>query len=160
MERLVTAVERVGGVTLGLVAALTFALVVLRYGFATGLPDGFDFSCLLQGIAIFWGIAVCTHRNGHIVVDLAWEVSGPRGRRWIDVVAAAITFGFLGLFAWVLVTKVQQTYQSNQLTYDLRLPIWPFHLAAGLGIAAAAGLGALRLWRLLRRAPAGAAGDG
>ena len=88
MERVVLWVERVAGVSLAAVALLVFVSVTLRDLFAVVLPDSFDFSRYLQGIAIFWGLAVATYRNAHISVDVVWELSGSAWRRAIDLFAA------------------------------------------------------------------------
>ncbi len=145
MERFVSWVERIAGSFLLAVATLTFASVVLRYLFGAQIPDWFDFSKLLQGIAIFWGIACVCYRNEHILVDMVWEQSSDAGKRRIDLFATLVLLVFLALMAWMLGEKVWQSAQSTQATSDLRLPIGPFHVAAWLGIAAAVAMTALRL---------------
>lgn len=148
MDRFILAVEKTAGAFLGVVAALTFASAVLRYGFATGIPDGFFLACMFQGIAIFWGIASTTYEGKHIAVDILWEMSGPRGRRLIDGAATLITAAFLTAFTWMLYFKVVSTYQSNQVSSELAVQIWPYYLLASLGIACAAVLSLVRIWRL------------
>ena len=90
MERFVSWVERIAGSFLLAVATLTFASVVLRYLFGAQIPDWFDFSKLLQGIAIFWGIACVCYRNEHILVDMVWEQSSDAGKRRIDLFATIV----------------------------------------------------------------------
>lgn len=145
MERFITWVERIAGLFLLAVATLTFASVALRYLFGAQIPDWFDFSKLLQGIAIFWGIACVCYRNEHILVDLVWEQSSEAGKRRIDMFATLVLLVFFALMAWMLGAKVWQSAQSTQATSDLRLPIGPFHVVAWLGIAAAVVMTALRL---------------
>jgi TRAP-type transport system small permease protein len=150
VERFVSWVERLAGLFLLAVAVLTFSSVLLRYLFASQIPDWFDFSKLLQGIAIFWGIACVCYRNEHIMVDLVWEKSSPAGQRRIDLFATLILLIFLFLMAWMLGEKTWQTAQSTQATSDLRLRIGPFHIVAWLGIVAAVVMTTLRLnavWR-------------
>ena len=150
MERFILGVERTAGVFLLAVALLTFGSVSLRYLFSMQIPDWFDFSKLLQGIAICWGIACVCYRNELIMVDILWEKLSPEGRRRMDLVATAILLIFLLLATWMLGTKAIQQLQSSQATTDLRLPLGPFHVAAWLGIAAATVTTALRLrhvWR-------------
>lgn len=147
MDRFILAVEKIAGAFLGVVAALTFASAVLRYGFATGIPDGFFLACMFQGIAIFWGIASTTYEGKHIAVDILWEMSGPRGRRAIDVLATLITAAFLVVFAWMLYYKVVSTYEGNQISSEVGFQIWPYYVLASLGIACAAVLALIRAWR-------------
>jgi TRAP-type C4-dicarboxylate transport system permease small subunit len=150
MDRFVSYVERIAGIFLLAIAILTFGSVVLRYLFATQIPDWFDFSKLLQGIAIFWGIACVCYRNEHIMVDLVWEKSNDARRRMIDLLATSVLLIFLLLMTWMLGAKVLQSVQSTQATSDLRIPIGPFHVAAWLGVLAAAITTTMRLinvWR-------------
>lgn len=151
MDRFVLIVEKVAGAFLGVVAALTFFEIAFRL-VGLQIPDWFVLACMFQGIAIFWGIASTTYEGKHIAVDVFWEMSGPAGRRAIDILATLITVGFLGAFAWMIVGKVESTYSAGQVSNELAFPLWPFHLAAALGIVSAALLAAIRLWRLLRPA--------
>ncbi len=154
MERLVLWVERVAGTSLAAIALLVFVSVVLRDVLSVDLPDGFDFSRYLQGIAIFWGLAVATYRNGHIVVDLVWELSGSVRRKAIDLFATTVSVAFMGLFAWMLVMRFPSVQRAHQLTSDLKLPVWPFYALAMAGIVAATLVGFIRLVELLRLKPA------
>jgi len=150
MERLVLWVERLAGTSLAAVALLVFGSVMLRDLFSVDLPDSFDFSRYLQGIAIFWGLAVTTYRNAHIVVDLLWELSGGKGRKAIDLFACTVSVSFMALFAWMTVTRFPAVQAAHQLTSDLKLPVWPFYAVAIAGIVAATIVGCIRLVELLR----------
>ena len=151
MERLVLWVERLAGASLAAVALLVFVSVVLRNLFSVDLPDSFDFSRYLQGIAIFWGLAVTTYRNAHIVVDLVWELSGSKARKAIDLFACSVSVSFMALFAWMLVTRLPAVERAHQLTSDLRLPVWPFYAVAWIGDISAVLLIAVRTYRLVFR---------
>jgi TRAP-type transport system small permease protein len=155
LDKFVAMVEKIAGSFLLAIAILTFGSVFLRYVFATQIPDWFDFSKLLQGIAIFWGIACICFRNEHIMVDLLWEKSNDNGKRRIDIAATVVLLIFLLLMAWMLGAKVWQSVQSTQATSDLRIPIGPFHVAAWLGVVAAVITTAMRLVNVWRRSHQG-----
>jgi TRAP-type C4-dicarboxylate transport system permease small subunit len=155
VDKFVAVVEKIAGSFLLAIAILTFGSVFLRYVFATQIPDWFDFSKLLQGIAIFWGIACICFRNEHIMVDLLWEKSSDDGKRYIDIAATSVLLIFLLLMAWMLGTKVWQSVQSTQATSDLRIPIGPFHVAAWLGVVAAVVTTIMRLVNVIRRSHQG-----
>ena len=53
MDRFIDAIELIAAVFVGIVAADTFLIVVLRYFFNVGIPDSYDFGQLLLGILIF-----------------------------------------------------------------------------------------------------------
>ncbi|MCC6212568.1 MAG: TRAP transporter small permease [Burkholderiales bacterium] len=150
MERIVLWVERIAGASLAAVALLVFAGVTMRDLFGTNLPDNFDFSRYLQAIAIFWGLAVATYRNAHILVDVVYEISGAPLRRAIDLFATFVSAAFMALFAYMLVVRFPSVIREHQLTSDLGLRVWPFFAVASLGIVAAAAVALIRLTKLAR----------
>src|SRR4051794_38659745 len=99
LDKAVDAIERTAGLFLLAVATLTFVVVILRKFFDTSIPDWYDFSRLLQGIAILWGIDCACYRGGHILVDLLWDASSPPNRRRIDLLATALLLVFVLAFA-------------------------------------------------------------
>lgn len=154
MDRLVKVTvdvtERAAGIFLAAIVALTFFSIMLRAFVNTAIPDWFDLSRLMLGVAIFWGIATTSYRDEHIQVDFFWEWVGPRGKWLIDLFATIVLFVFMAAFAWMLVYKVDSGFRSGEATFDVRIPIWPFHMVAALGIFLATLLIAIRLVRLWR----------
>lgn len=135
MRRVLAATETVAAVFLLLIALLTAGNVALRDLMSVQIPDWFDGSKLLMGIALFWGIALATYHASHICVDIVWEHLGRRGRRVLDVFAGFVTLAFLAPMAWMVWAKVLAS--GTQSTTDLRLPIiWFTSIAAAGGVAA------------------------
>jgi TRAP-type C4-dicarboxylate transport system permease small subunit len=149
MDRFIDAIELIAAFFVGLVAADTFISVLLRYLFSVSIPDSYDFGRMLLGILIFWGIAACSYRGGHITVDLVWANVGPRLQRWIDVFATLVLLFVVTVQTYTLFDKVVGTYQDNVLTFDLRLPTWPFYALAWAGDVSAVLLIAIRTFRLV-----------
>ena len=149
MDRFIDAIELIAAFFVGLVAADTFISVLLRYLFSISIPDAYDFGRLLMGILIFWGIAACSYRGGHITVDLVWANVGPRYQRIIDVFATLVLLFVVTVQTYTLIDKVVLTYYDNVLTFDLRLPTWPFFAMAWAGDASAVVLIAVRTYRLV-----------
>lgn len=146
MKRVLSAIETMAALSLLLIAVLTAGNVLLRYAFSIQIPDWFDGSRMLQGIALFWGIALATYYGTHICVDLLWEHLKTPGRRWLDLVATAVTLAFLAPMAWMVWVKVAGT--GNQGTMDLRLPLQWFYSVAAVGACVAAFLALVRLFQL------------
>ena len=84
------------------IAVLTAGNVLLRDLFAIQIPDWFDGARMLQGIALFWGVALATYYGSHICVDALWEHLRPPGRRWLDIVATLLTLPFLVPLPWMV----------------------------------------------------------
>jgi TRAP-type transport system small permease protein len=151
MDRFIDGIELVAAAFVGIVAADIFISVLLRYFFSYSIPDSYDFGKQLLGILIFWGIAATSYRGTHITVDLVWAAAGPRGKRAIDVFATLVLLLVVSVQTAMLFDKVRMTRADNVLTFDLRLPTWPFALVAWLGDVSAVLLIAVRTYRLVFR---------
>jgi TRAP-type C4-dicarboxylate transport system permease small subunit len=103
----------------------------------------------MLGILIFWGIAANSYRGTHITVDLVWSNVGPRYQRMIDIFATLVLLFVVTVQTYTLFDKVMTTRADNVLTFDLRLPTWPFFLIAWLGDVSAVLLIAIRTYRLI-----------
>jgi len=149
MDRFIDGIELVAAFFVGIVAADIFTSVLLRYFFSVQIPDSYDFGRLLLGILIFWGIAATSYRGTHITVDLVYANVGPKLQRFIDVFATLVLLFVVSVQTWTLFDKVVSTRADNVLTFDLRLPTWPFFLVAWLGDVSAVLLIAVRTYRLI-----------
>ena len=151
MDRFIDTIEWIAAGFVGIVAANIFLGVLLRNLFSFSIPDAFDFGRLLLGILIFWGIAATSYRGGHITVDLVWANASPKYQRMIDVFATLVLLFVVTVQTYTLFDKVRGTYYDNVLTFDLRLPVWPFFAVAWLGDVSAVLLIAIRTYRLIFR---------
>ncbi len=156
LDRTIGLIEKIGGLFLLAVATLTFVMVILRKFFDTGIPDWFDFSRLMQGIALFWGIACVSYRGGHILVDLVWDFSNEKNKRRIDVFAGVALLLFLATFAFFAMQAAIEMRGKNLLTSDLRIPQWGFYLTGALGIVASVFMALARFRRVMREPASGA----
>ena len=149
MDRFIDTIEWMAAFFVGIVAANIFIAVLLRNFFSVSIPDSYDFGRLLLGILIFWGIAATSYRGGHITVDLVWANVGPRQQRMIDIFATLVLLFVVTVQTYTLFDKVRGTYYDNVLTFDLRLPTWPFFAVAWAGDVSAVLLIAVRTYRLI-----------
>lgn len=148
-DRFIDAIELTAAGFLAAVTAITFVSVFLRYLFIWSIPDSYDFTRLLLGILIFWGMAVASFRGDHITVDLLWSAAPVWARRGMDIFAALITLAGMATFTWMFAEKVINTRADNVLTFDLRQPVWIYYLIAWIGLASAVALLVLRTFRLV-----------
>lgn len=151
VDRFIDAIEVMAAGFLAVVTLLTFVSVILRYFLSTAIPDSFDFTRLLLGILIFWGMAVASYRGDHITVDLLWSAVGPRVQRGMDVFSALITLVAMTTFTWMFAEKVMGTRADNVGTFDLRQPVWIYYLIAWIGLACSIVLLVARTFRLIFR---------
>lgn len=151
VERIILWIERIAAVTLGLVTVLIVVSSVGRYGFAKPVPDVFDLSRLVLGIAIIWGFASLGYRGSHIKVDLFASVMGNRTRRAMNTFAWMVLLLFTCLLTWKILERVLGAYASGDSTFELRLPHWPFFAALWLGLVAALFTTTVRLYRVIAK---------
>jgi TRAP-type transport system small permease protein len=149
MDRFIDGIELIAAFFVGLVALDIFVSVMLRYFFSVQIPDSYDFGRLLLGILIFWGIAATSYRGNHITVDLLYANVGVRSQRVIDVFATLVLLFVVTVQTYTLFDKVRDTWADHVLTFDLRLPVWPFFLVAWIGDVSAVFLIAVRTYRLI-----------
>ena len=126
-----------------------FASAVGRYAFAAPIPDGFDVSRLMLGIAMLWGFASVGYRGAHIKVDLVAELVPARVCFWLHVLGALVLLLFAVLLAAMLLGRVESAFASGESTFDLRLPVWPWLAAIWLGVLASAFTVASRILLML-----------
>ncbi|MBI1619881.1 TRAP transporter small permease [Aquamicrobium zhengzhouense] len=138
VERFCGAVDTIAGILLALVMLLIVASTAGRYLFSWPIPDSFDLSRLMVGACVMWGLASIGYRGGHIAVDLVHEMAGKTGKRFIDLFAWFGLLVFTIAMTWMMFYRVTSAYASNESTFDLRMPVWPFFLLIWVGCAASA----------------------
>jgi len=148
-DRFIDSIEFLAALFVGIVAADVFVSVLLRYFFNVSIPDSYDFGRLLLGVLIFWGIGATSYRGTHITVDLLYANVGAKWQRAIDVFATLVLLFVVSVQTFTLYDKVWTTRADNVLTFDLRLPTWPFFALAWIGDMSAVILIALRTYRLI-----------
>ena len=67
----------------------------------------------------------------------------------MDIFATLVLLFVVAIHSWTLFDKVASTRADNVLTFDLRLPTWPFFAVAWLGDVSAVLLIAVRTYRLI-----------
>jgi C4-dicarboxylate transporter DctQ subunit len=137
IQRFCDGVDAIAGILLGLCTVLIVVSAVGRYGFARNIPDSFDISGYLIGACMAWGFASLGYRGGHIAVDLLYEPLGPRGRRVLVFIGWALLLVFTVLLSWMLFFRLTSAYASNEATFDLQIPVWPFIGLIWIGFTAA-----------------------
>ncbi|MGR3662674.1 MAG: TRAP transporter small permease [Paracoccaceae bacterium] len=86
-------------VTLGLMTLITFANVVLRYGFGSSLLWGLELTLILFAWLVLLGISYGFKVTFHLGVDAMTMLFGPKGRKIFALFAAAICLAYAGLLA-------------------------------------------------------------
>ena len=132
------------------VTMLVFVSVLLRFFFNAPIPDTNDLGRLTMGIALMNGIALATYYGQQITMDTVWLAVGPRAKKTIDIVATAVTFAVVLAITWIMFGRVDSVIASEEVTFDLAIPLWIFYGLVSLSACAATFLSIVRLWSVLR----------
>jgi TRAP-type C4-dicarboxylate transport system permease small subunit len=122
-----------------LLMLLTATDVALRYLFSAPIYGGLEISESLMVALIMLSMAYCGASDGHVRVDVLDGALGRMGRRICDVLTGAVSTVVL----WFLVrrtwTKTLDTYEYNDVTNFLEMPLWPLYaiIVVGMGSYAA-----------------------
>lgn len=99
----------VAGLTVMMVL-VTFAVVVLRYGFNLGWISMQESVVYLYAANFMTGMAYTLQRDGHVRVDIFYQKLGPRGRAWVDLLGTL--FLLLPMCSFILWTSWDYVAES------------------------------------------------
>lgn len=139
--------ELIGAIALFAVMMVVFSSVIARYFFAYIIPDAFDFSRMLLGVVIFWGIAAAVSHRALITADFLYQALGAGGRRLLDIVGMVVSLLVFLLLAWRVGLAVQDAFGNGIRTQDIGVPLWGFY--ALMAVAMLASLVFLVRWTFL-----------
>jgi TRAP-type C4-dicarboxylate transport system permease small subunit len=136
IQRFCDGVDAIAGILLMLCTSLIVVSAFGRYALSWPVPDSFDVSRYLIGACMAWGYASLGYRGGHIAVDLFYEPLGPRGRKALVLIGWVLLLIFTVLLAYMMFFRLRSAYLSNEATFDLQIPVWPFIGLIWTGIVA------------------------
>ncbi len=118
--------ETLAGITIGLLALITFANVVVRY--ATNFSFAFteEFSIFLMVLMALIGGSSVMAKSGHLNITYFVDLCPPRPRRWIKLVStgmAAITFAILAVLG---ARMAYDEYRFEVTSPGLGIPTWMY----------------------------------
>lgn len=109
-DRLASVAEGVGRLTAWLTLAMvlvTFAVVMLRYGFDIGWIALQESVTYMHALVFMLGAAYTLKRNGHVRVDIFYRKFSPRGQALVDLLGTLLLLvpvaGFIFWESWAYV---------------------------------------------------------
>jgi TRAP-type C4-dicarboxylate transport system permease small subunit len=115
-------------------ALLILADVSFR-AFNRPLVGVFEITELLLSICTFSAIGYAWMVDRHVRVTLLLERFGPRMRAGLDAGASLIGAGLFALIAWRNMIMGIFSFKANDITWLLRIPIYPVYILIVLGSA-------------------------
>jgi C4-dicarboxylate transporter DctQ subunit len=89
--------ETVIALLLGAMTIITFANVVLRYGFGTGLIWGLEMVTFLFAWLVLFGVSYAVKVTAHLGVDAVINLFSPPTRKLLALIAAAVCLVYASL---------------------------------------------------------------
>ena len=88
------------------------------------IPVAGEYSSYLMAAAFTFGAAMTLRAGGHIRVTLVLARIGPKARRWLETVLAALGVGFSGYLALAMVNFTWRSFVSDQVSISSATPLW------------------------------------
>jgi C4-dicarboxylate transporter DctQ subunit len=127
---------------LGVMTALTFAQVILRYGFNAGFIWQLEANFYLFSWLVMLGISYCVRESAHSGVSALVRLLPPRPRRAVGILVLLLALLYAVLMFYGAVEYLGGVIASNVEAEDIPIKAWILCLCLPLGFA-------LLLYRLL-----------
>ncbi|MDV2883707.1 TRAP transporter small permease [Alkalihalophilus pseudofirmus] len=119
-------------------AALLFLMMILTFSDVTGrflwrpVTGTYELTYLWLALIVFLSLGYTQQKKGHISVGVLIDKLSVRGQAVVDIITYLIMLSILGLMSRQTFLYAQQI--SNNVTGDLRLPVYMFVIACAIGI--------------------------
>ncbi|MEC2073299.1 TRAP transporter small permease subunit [Alkalihalophilus marmarensis] len=136
-------------------AALLFLMMILTFSDVTGrflwrpVTGTYELTYLWLALIVFLSLGYTQQKKGHISVGVLIDKLPVRGQAVVDIITYLIMLSILGLMSRQTFLYAQQI--SNNVTGDLRLPVYMFVIACAVGILLYALTVILDLLKALRK---------
>ncbi len=100
--------------------------VALRYIFNQPLAYSYELIESVLCLVVFFGIAICTARKGHVDIGIIVERFPQRVQAAISSFYYFLSTVLFGVIAWQMFAQTIQTQQMGKVTAILRIPYYPF----------------------------------
>ena len=135
-DPLARGLNRVAGVFLAAMMALTGTDVALRYFFNHPIPGSYEITEFMMPAVVAFGLAYCQLEKGHVHVDLFTTLLGRRLQSCCSVAAHFLMAVVYGLITWQTFVRARELMASGQYSEVLYIPIYPFAWVVCAGCAA------------------------
>lgn len=125
-----------GAVAVAALAALAVVTVLDvsgRYLLNRPLLGAVEMSEFLMVFLSFGALALAEMRGSHISVDFFVTALPGRARALLEAAAATLGIAFWSFVAWRAAVQAGRVREVGEVSSNLLLPTWPFHLAVTVG---------------------------
>jgi TRAP-type transport system small permease protein len=130
------ALHYVAGALIVAVMLFTVYNILGRWLFNAPFRGTVELTQLAMLAIVYLSFAYAQQQDDHIAVDLLYQRFGARGRAVLDVIAAVLSVGILGLLAWRLYAYSDLLRAGGRTTAARGIPLYPFAYVAIVGAVA------------------------
>lgn len=138
-EEIIISVSRIFNIVgigfLVIIMLLTVADVFLRYFLNSPIQGSLELTEYFMVIVVFFGVAWCGVRGGHVRVDLVVNRFSPRAQAIFDSITCLLSLTILPLIVWRSVVESNYVRAIPTLSDVLKIPAYPFLLVTAIGCA-------------------------
>jgi len=128
-------VDRITWVVLLAMMTMTMIDVLLRKFTNHSLLGTVELTEMMMVIVVFCSLAQCETKDGHIKIDLLYKRFSPRLRAIVDTVTQFTCFLLFCFMTCALYLQAMDIREWQEVTMDLRMPVYPFVFIACFGCA-------------------------
>lgn len=136
LRRMANIVAMVAIAGLMIQCLVIFVDVMLRWLFSSPLLGLEDITKLLVIIVITACFPASFLNRGHIKIEFLGKGLGPRAERLLNAFGSAVLFVFITLIAWQMIVYAVDSTGSGEITWIMRLPVYPAYWIAALVLVA------------------------
>ena len=126
----------ISGLCLGLMSAIIFVDVALRYLFNSPLVWAFETCEYLLAVAALFSFAIAFQKNRHLRIEIFVGKLPARVQYWNRLGMLVVATLFTAIWAWQSVVFVWESFRLGRLSQVLRFPQWIPQLSLVVGTAA------------------------
>lgn len=125
--------HKISSVLLFLLMFLTTADVIGRYFFNNPITGTYELTSLALALMIFFSLGSGQISKDHIEIDFLTSKMPAKVQEVLSGAASLILFILMSLTTWQLIEFTKRTWQGNELSGDLGLPLYIFIALTVLG---------------------------
>ena len=127
--------NRFAQVVIVLMVMLTVTDVCLRYIFNSPILGSYEVTEFMMAVLVFASVGFTMSVKDHVSVDLVVTKLPDRVRALLEAITCLLAFGLFALAAWRNVLHAGTTWERNDVSAELFIPLSPFVLFVALGLA-------------------------
>ena len=127
--------HRFAQVVIVLMVMLTVTDVCLRYIFNNPITGSYEVTEFMMAVLVFASVGFTMSVKDHVSVDLVVTKLPDRVRALLEAITCLLAFGLFAMAAWRNVLHAGTTWERNDVSAELFIPVSPFVLFVALGLA-------------------------